>query len=79
MLLALHNCYHKTLLKATMYRIMPQELEGYEIDEIEAHTTCILDNDTVGCMSSEFVFLKLLCGILNIVRMLRIIRTVKFQ
>ena len=42
MLLALHNCYHITLLKATMYRSMPQELEGYEI---EAHTTCILDND----------------------------------
>ena len=45
MLLALHNCYHITLLKATMYRSMPQELEGYEI---ETHTTCIIDNETVG-------------------------------
>ena len=53
-----------------MYKSMPQELEGYEI---EAHTTCIIDNDTVGCMSSEFVFPKLLCGVLNIVRMLTII------
>ena len=70
MLLALHNCYHITLLNDTLYRSMPQELEGYEI---EAHTTCILDNDTAGCMSSEFVFPKLLCGILNIVKMLTII------
>ena len=68
MLLALHNCYHITLLKDTMYRIMPQEWEGYEL---EAHTTCIIHNDTVGCIS-EFVFPKLLCGILNIVRMLTI-------
>ena len=34
--------------------------------------------DTVGCMYSEFVFPKLLCGVLNIVRMLRIISTVNF-
>ena len=53
MLLALHNCYHITLLKATMYRIMPQELEGYEI---EAHTTCILDNDTVGACLVNLYF-----------------------
>ena len=68
MLLALYNCYHITLLKATMYRRgMPQELEGYEI---EAHS--IIDNETVGYMCSEFVFPKLLCGVLNIVRMLTI-------
>ena len=53
-----------------MYRIMPQELEGYEL---EAHTTCIIHNDIVGCMSSKFVFPMLLCGVLNIVRMLTII------
>ena len=53
MLLALHNYYHITLLMAIMYRSMPQELEGYEI---EAHTTCILDNDTVRCMSMNLYF-----------------------
>ena len=63
-MLALHNCYHITLLKATN-RSMP--LEGYEI---EAHTTCIIDNETVGYISSEFGIPKLLCGIPNIVRML---------
>ena len=63
-MLALHNCYHITLVKATMYRNMPQ---GYEI---ESHTTCIIDNNTVGNMSSEFGILKLLCGVLNLVRML---------
>ena len=71
MLLALHNCYHITLLKATMYRSMSQELEGYEI---EAHTTCIIHNETVGYMSSEFGIPsdKLLCGIPNVVRMLKV-------
>ena len=53
MLLSLHNCYHITLLKAAMYRIMPQELEGYEI---EAHTTCILDNDA-GCVYHGLYFI----------------------
>ena len=38
-MLALHNCYHITLLKDTVYRSMSQELEGYEI---EAHTTCMI-------------------------------------
>ena len=51
-MLALHNCYHITLLKATMCRSIPQALEGYKIE------ACIPDNDTVGGMSSEFVFPK---------------------
>ena len=54
-MLALHNCNHITLLKATMYRSMPQELEGYEI---EAHTICVIDNETVGPCLVNLEFLS---------------------